>query len=422
MEHLNFEDDAINALMQIYTTATGIPIHFYQNKQLFSPKETKANYPNYCKLVCKKLVESDRCEKEHARIGATAVKEGFFICHAGIFIYAIPIRNQKEIVGSLLYGHVRLSDPNHKAIARQYYESTLSELRLGTDERRTFEENYNQTREIDDSNGPQSLPLIQQVYMVQSKIAGFRSAVISIKEEKTQIDRGIENIAHEFQIRLQALYADSENLLRSLQPEGQSSSESVETSKELIRGLKRLNVLVQNLSMGLGEYDVVDVNLGEIIRESIDLYTSEAEGKYVTFQVKIEEPSTIEVSRNHMTHLLHNLISNAVKYSYKGKSSSLRYIIVAGSKKFEHYEVLVQNYGIGILPNESEQIFVKGYRGILTRDERRTGAGLGLAISKEIIEYHKGKIYVTSSSTGGGYVTTFRVLLPYTWSRKRDKQ
>jgi signal transduction histidine kinase len=420
MNHLQINESEVNALLQIYTAATGIPAHFFQNGQLCSPKESRLNYPEYCKTICKHLQGCERCDKDHARIGAL-MADGFYICHAGVYVFTKTVRIENKAIGTVLCGHFRFEDIQKQLVAREYYDSTLDELRLEIDDRFELEEAYRQLPQGTERIA-ESMMLFEQFFAVQSRVAVLRSAIAELQDERTQINRGVENISHEFQIRIQALYADGELLLRMLKGEAQIGVESIETSQELLKGLKRLNVLVQNLSMGLGEYSISEVDLTKIITESVDLYKSEATRKFVEFKVGIEVPSLIEASKNHMTHLLHNLISNAVKYSYKGRSSSPRYILISGSRKYAYYEVMVQNYGIGILPDEIDQIFTKGYRGHMTLDERRTGAGLGLAISKDIVIHHKGKIHVSSDKKSGAYLTTFRVLLPYSWYVKRGNQ
>ena len=119
-------------------------------------------------------------------------------------------------------------------------------------------------------------------------------------------EQGLENIVHEFQVRLQGLYASSENLSRSMNIGQPISQRMLEDADEIVNSLQRLNVLVQNLSLGLGEYSLKRFDLRAIVDESIVMYQSEAERKHVSFEVKMAEPTQLELSPPHMAHVMNN--------------------------------------------------------------------------------------------------------------------
>ncbi|HEX2906949.1 MAG TPA: PAS domain-containing protein [Phototrophicaceae bacterium] len=96
-----------------------------------------------------------------------------------------------------------------------------------------------------------------------------------------------------------------------------------------------------------------------------------------------------------------NLVSNALKYTPEGGSVTVKSACVNGK-----VELLFEDTGIGISPNDLPFIFERFYRGLDTQSE---GRGLGLAITKHIIQAHGGSIEV-ESVVGKG--SLFRVLLP----------
>ncbi len=100
-----------------------------------------------------------------------------------------------------------------------------------------------------------------------------------------------------------------------------------------------------------------------------------------------------------------NLLTNAIKYSPRGEK-----ITVSVKKRNGSVQVFVKDKGIGIKHEKQEKIFEKLYQ--VTDPEERTypGLGLGLYISKEIIERHHGKIWVESEGKGKG--STFIFTLP----------
>lgn len=126
----------------------------------------------------------------------------------------------------------------------------------------------------------------------------------------------------------------------------------------------------------------------------------------------------VDMVRDELALAFKNLIHNAVKYSFRAiPGRERRYVKV----KCEFgvggiCSVSISNYGVGILLHEigSGSIWRSGYRGLLSRDRNRTGAGLGLNHAKYAIEeVHHGRISVASmEQTGGAYVTVFTVTLP----------
>jgi signal transduction histidine kinase len=98
------------------------------------------------------------------------------------------------------------------------------------------------------------------------------------------------------------------------------------------------------------------------------------------------------------------LLVNAIKYSPAGST-----ITVRGRQESHHLLLQVKDEGIGIAPVDQPKIFERFYRidNEITRDV--SGAGLGLAISRGIIEAHGGRIWVESAPGQG---STFSVTLP----------
>jgi signal transduction histidine kinase len=99
----------------------------------------------------------------------------------------------------------------------------------------------------------------------------------------------------------------------------------------------------------------------------------------------------VMVDGDMMARVFDNLFSNAVRYGSEGK-----YIDVLLEKNNENAIVKVINYGRCIPEKDLPFIFEKFYRSEYSRSDKTGGAGLGLAIAKNIIELHKGMIKVTS--------------------------
>ena len=99
-----------------------------------------------------------------------------------------------------------------------------------------------------------------------------------------------------------------------------------------------------------------------------------------------------------------NLLTNALKYNQPGGS-----IEITLEELQDQIELTFKDTGIGLAPDEKEQIFDRFYRADLARTRTKQGTGLGLSIVKEIIELHRGHILVDSQLEKG---TTFTIILP----------
>ena len=104
-----------------------------------------------------------------------------------------------------------------------------------------------------------------------------------------------------------------------------------------------------------------------------------------------------------LERVLDNLIRNAINYSYENSAISL-----AMSAQAESVQIVVKNHGRTIPPDKLGRIFEQFFRLDSSRSSSTGGAGLGLAISKEIVELHHGTIHAASENES----IAFTVRLP----------
>lgn len=110
----------------------------------------------------------------------------------------------------------------------------------------------------------------------------------------------------------------------------------------------------------------------------------------------------VHASRDELTRLLQNLLDNALKYV---EHSTIPDVTITGYEQTYEWRVDVQDNGIGIAPEQQDQLF-----GVFARLQPRSrfeGSGIGLAICKRIVEHHEGNIRVTSPGEGDGSCFTF---------------
>ena len=118
-----------------------------------------------------------------------------------------------------------------------------------------------------------------------------------------------------------------------------------------------------------------------------------------------EEEIVVFADKLRMGQVMENLLNNAVKYS--GKNSTIKVVVTPLDK---HCQVQVCDQGIGMTAEQSEQAFEKYYRAD-TSNTAPPGTGLGLFITKSIIDAHQGQIQI-SSTLGKSTTVTFQIPKP----------
>ena len=234
------------------------------------------------------------------------------------------------------------------------------------------------------------------------------------KIKKIAKEQHVEMMTHDIKTRLQALLADSENILIAIDKTQDVAPEISGGVKDIYNGIWRLNNVLQNLSYSLGDRSYLFGlhSLEEIIYRSIQLYSMEADRKNIDFSVNIYEPLVIECSIVHMSLLFNNLISNAVKYSIAGEENKPRYVRIVGKYDNNLCEVSIYNTGIGIEESEFDSIFEKWTRGSHARTTEIAGTGLGLYISNDIVKRHGGELSISSKKDHDYNITRVLIHLP----------
>jgi signal transduction histidine kinase len=164
---------------------------------------------------------------------------------------------------------------------------------------------------------------------------------------------------------------------------------------------------VSRIESGRLELRVADVDLPELLAEVMRRHQLMATKHDLRLQYDPAHQLGVRGDRDHLEQVLNNLIGNAMKYSPDGGAIDVRVTRVGELE----VEFAIADRGIGIRPAELARVFGLFYRSPdrLARDVG--GMGLGLYITKEIIDRHNGRIWA-ESEVGKG--TTFHVALPAT--------
>src|SRR5690554_6754406 len=181
------------------------------------------------------------------------------------------------------------------------------------------------------------------------------------------------------------------------------AAKSLNTLEMLVQDLLTLN----QMESGVVKFHMEEVDLKEIIQETIDQLEHKASKRNVNIRFSYNEAKRFHTlaDKNKISHAIQNLIANAIRYNHEGGEVAVK---LKATKK--NVRIAVKDNGKGIPPEDLKRIFERFYRVEKSRSREKGGTGLGLAIVKHILEGHKSKIAV-SSTVGKGSLFSFALPL-----------
>ena len=207
------------------------------------------------------------------------------------------------------------------------------------------------------------------------------------------------------------------NYAQLLQAGEPSEEQRREYAQEIEDAAGRLSSLISNiLKLNKLEHQNItpDVEVYDVCRqlcESIFLFEDAMEEKEINLEADIEDVAMVEADASLMELVWNNLISNAVKFTDRGGSITIRQ-----TSDGESVRVSVSDTGCGIPKESIRHIFDKFYQGDTSHSME--GNGLGLALVKRVMELMDGEIQITSEEGEG---STFLVVLPVAGSESQAR-
>ena len=182
---------------------------------------------------------------------------------------------------------------------------------------------------------------------------------------------------------------------------------------------------ISKIEAGKLEFKPSAVDLKGLLEYSLIMVKEKVLKKGIKVSSKINDiPETIEADRRKLKKIQSNLLSNAVKFTPNGGHVDLsaRIVDVGRESDFEYTEINIQHTnwihitiadtGIGLSKEDLERIFNPFEQGESSKSKKYQGTGLGLSLTKTLVELHGGKIWVESEGEGKG--TKFHYIIPNT--------
>lgn len=228
------------------------------------------------------------------------------------------------------------------------------------------------------------------------------------KRSYEQLQRFTADASHELRAPIAAILSNAQvGLLASEdddQERGQRLSNIVIQSKSMSSLVANLLFLARHEGQ-LNPQDVANIDLVELLSFIAERYIDSAIDKDLRFEVDLPaSPVEVRSDRDLLQRAIGNLLDNAFKYTPNGGKITMRL-----EPKPRQVLIKIMDTGIGIPEVDLPHIFDRFYRVDKARTRETGGVGLGLAIARQIIKAHDGKITVVSEAEKG---TTVQICLP----------
>ena len=240
------------------------------------------------------------------------------------------------------------------------------------------------------------------------EIAGRRLAEQEADAANRAKSEFLANMSHELRTPLGAVISAAD-LLRNanLPSESKRQVEIVNNSAEAL--LELINDILDfaKLEAGRLRLEKTDFRLRELVDGVRNLVAASADAKDLDLQVEIDDGATdsLHSDPRRLRQVLLNLMNNAVKFTHQG------YVALTIAEEEDRLHFSVEDTGIGISSEAQKRIFETFYQAESITARRFGGSGLGLALSKELVERLGGSITFESER---GVGTTFSFVIPVT--------
>ncbi|MDR2007011.1 MAG: cache domain-containing protein [Acidaminococcales bacterium] len=244
---------------------------------------------------------------------------------------------------------------------------------------------------------------------VEERTKELYNAVSELKELSGMKSKFLANVSHEIRTPLNSIIGFSDVLGEELF--GQLNDKQKEYIGNILNSANHLLQIINDiLDMSIIDYGNLSIHkrpeyLNALINAAVSIMQGQAERKNIRITCALEEnvPATM-FDPVRIKQVLYNIISNAIKFTPAGGS-----ICVASSYGSAALTISVSDTGIGIAKEVQDKVFDEFYQAENIYERPIEGVGLGLPLSKKIMEIHGGAIKLSSEQGKG---TTVKIIIP----------
>lgn len=240
--------------------------------------------------------------------------------------------------------------------------------------------------------------------------ASFNRTFDSLENALNRQKQFAADASHELRTPLSVIISQGEIALRKERNAGDykdALTAIVETARMMSEIVQKL-LTIARLGTDKFELKMEDINIGDIVHESVKLLRPLAEQRDIAINISAAETFTFHGDHAALLELFTNLIDNAIKYNIpQGK------IDISIGKEMDFIVTEIRDTGIGISEGDLDRVFDRFYRVDKSRSKESGGIGLGLSICEEIVKLHGGTIEIKSKV---GVRSAFIVRFPAAYS------
>jgi two-component system, NtrC family, sensor kinase len=249
---------------------------------------------------------------------------------------------------------------------------------------------------------------------VQQRTSELATALKELDQKSRELEAAsrhksefLANMSHELRTPLNAISGFSQVLRKQLF--GEINDKQAEYLDDILVAARHLLSLIDDVldlakvEAGQIELRLAPFSLPETLERGVVIIRERATRGEVTISLATDGVGTVVGDERRVRQVIFNLLSNAVKFTPAGGS-----IAVAAAQLDGEVQVSVRDTGPGIAPEDQARIFEE-FQQAEAGKEQREGTGLGLALSRRLIELHGGRIWVDSEPGAG---STFTFTLP----------
>ncbi|HEY9699593.1 MAG TPA: response regulator [Trichocoleus sp.] len=224
--------------------------------------------------------------------------------------------------------------------------------------------------------------------------------LLELDRQKTEF---FQNVSHEFRTPLTLTIGPLESAVEK--GEGLSADQSVIALRNSRRLLRLVNQLLdlQRLDAGRMQPSFRPCDIQEFVGQIVDSFRPYCLKKQIRLETRLTDCPLIYLDLEKFDKVLYNLLSNAIKFTAAGGAIEVN-LKTAG----DHSLIQVKDTGLGIRPDQIPHLFERFRQADGSASRSHEGSGLGLALVKELVELHGGKVTVESVYGEG---TTFTIWL-----------